>query len=89
MALGARPGQMLRMVLRESLLLVCLGTALGLGAAYASGRLVAAMLFGVSYTDPLTYASVALLLIGTALVASLLPAYRASRVEPLEALRTE
>jgi putative ABC transport system permease protein len=61
----------------------------GIAAAAALGRLVATMLFGLSPTDPLTYAAVAALLIGVALLASLLPARRASRVDPMTALRAE
>jgi ABC-type antimicrobial peptide transport system permease subunit len=89
MALGAPPARMLRMFLGESLLLVCCGVALGFAAAYGASRLVAAMLFGVSRTDPLTYGSVALILIATALLATGVPAYRASRIDPLTTLRSE
>jgi predicted permease len=89
MALGAWPGLVLRMVLRESLILVSVGAALGLAAAYAASRLVATMLYDVSPTDPVTYGGVTLVLLGTALLASFLPAWRASRIEPLTALRSE
>ncbi|MBS1788099.1 MAG: ABC transporter permease [Acidobacteria bacterium] len=89
MALGALPSQVLRMILRESLLLVGVGVALGLLAAYVSSRFIQSMLFGLSPTDPLTYGSVALLLILVALLASWLPARRAARVEPMTALRSE
>jgi predicted permease len=89
MALGAWPGRILHMVLRESLALVCLGVALGLVAAWGASRLVATMLFDVSPTDPVTYGAVTLLLIGAAVAASLLPAWRASRIAPLSALRSE
>jgi predicted permease len=89
MALGAVPARVLSMMLRESLLLVCAGIAAGIAAASASSRLVASMLYGLSPADPLTYASVALLLIAVALLASLLPALRASRVDPMTALRAE
>lgn len=89
MALGALPAHVLGMILRESLVLVCLGVVLGLAAAGVASRLVAAMMFGLSPTDPLTYAAVALLLIAVALLASLLPARRAARIDPMTALRTE
>jgi predicted permease len=88
-ALGAVPRQILRMIVRESLLLAALGIALGVAAAYWSSRLVSAMLFGVSPRDPVTYVAVALILVATAIFATLLPAYRASRVEALAALRTQ
>ena len=89
MALGALPGHVLGMILRESLTLVCLGVAAGITAAFGASRLIASMLFGLSPTDPLTYGSVALLLVTVALVASLLPARRASQVDPMIAFRAE
>jgi len=89
MALGALPGQVLWMVMRESLLLTGLGVAVGLLAAYGSSRFIQAMLFGLSPTDPLTYGIVALLLIVVAMLASLIPAHRAAGVEPMIALRNE
>ena len=89
MALGAPRLQVLRMILRESLTLVCLGVVAGAAGAYASGRLVATMLFGVSATDPLTYGSLAIALLVIAALASLLPALRASRIDPLVALKAE
>src|SRR6266511_1904016 len=89
MALGALPGQVLRMILRESFALVSLGVVLGLLAAYGGSRFIQSMLFGISPADPLTYGAVALLLIVVALLASLLPARRAARVEPMAALRSE
>jgi predicted permease len=89
MALGALPGQVLRMILRESLALVSIGVALGLLAAYGSGRFIESMLFGLSPADSLTYGSVALILIVVALLASLLPARRAAQVDPMAALRSE
>ncbi len=86
-ALGALPAQVLRMILRESLTLVCLGVAAGIAAAYGASRLVATMLFGLSPADPLTYGASALMLAAIALLASLLPARRASRVDPMIAFR--
>jgi predicted permease len=87
MALGAAPSRVLKMVLRESLTLVGLGVAVGTAAALLASRLVTAMLFGVTGADPLTYVSVGLALVFVALVASSLPARRASRIDPIEALR--
>jgi predicted permease len=89
MALGALPADVLRMILKESLALVCLGVVLGLTGAWFASKLVAAMLYGLKATDPFTYALAACVLIAVALVAALLPATRASRVEPMKALRTE
>ena len=89
MALGALPGHVLRMILRESLTLVVLGVLAGAAAAYASGRLLSSMLFGLSFTDPVTYGSVALILVALSMAAALLPARRASRIDPIVALRTE
>jgi predicted permease len=89
LALGALPTQVLRMVLRESLALVGLGVVLGLASAWAASRLVATMLFGLSPTDPLTYALVACVLIAVALLAAFLPARRAAETDPMTALRAE
>lgn len=89
MALGALPGQVLRMILRESLLLVAVGAVLGLGGAFAATRLIATMLFGLSPADPVTYGAVTALLVLVAALACLIPARRAARVDPMTALRTE
>jgi predicted permease len=87
MALGALPAHVLGMMLRESLGLVCVGIVAGIAAAGALSGLVKSMLFGLSPLDPITYAAVAAMLIGVALLASYLPARRASRLEPTQALR--
>jgi predicted permease len=89
MALGAPPGQVQWMILRESLALVSVGIVAGSACAYGATRLVAAMLFGLTPADPATYAAVALALTGVALLASVLPARRASRIDPIVALRSE
>lgn len=89
MALGALRGDVLRMVLRESLLLVLTGTLIGLAAASATTRLIKGMLFGLTPTDPLTIALATLLLLAVAALASWLPAHRAAQVDPLAALREE
>jgi predicted permease len=87
MALGAQPAAVLRMILAESLTLVCCGLLLGAAAAYAGGRVVRSMLFGLTPGDPLTYGAVALILGAIALIASAIPARRASRIDPITALR--
>jgi ABC-type antimicrobial peptide transport system permease subunit len=89
MALGARAGDVSRMVLREASLLVLLGLATGLLAAGALTRLMASLLFGVAPFDPLTFGAVALLLAPVALLATWLPARRAAGVDPIQALRWE
>ncbi|MEO5959326.1 MAG: FtsX-like permease family protein, partial [Opitutaceae bacterium] len=89
MALGALPGHVLRMILRESLVLIAFGVTLGLAGAWAASRLIASRLFGLSPTDPTTYGAVALLLVAVGVIAALLPARRAARIDPMIALRAE
>ncbi len=86
MALGAEQADVSRMVLRQALVLAGAGVALGLAAAAALTRLMASLLYGVSPLDPLTFALVALALTAVALLASWVPARRAARVDPVEAL---
>ncbi len=87
MALGAQPWHVLRLILREGLALTLIGVVLGVAGAFALTRLLANLLFGVTASDPLTYVIVSLLLIFVALLACILPARRATKVDPLIALR--
>jgi putative ABC transport system permease protein len=89
MALGAQVGQVRAMFLRQGLSLTAIGITLGIGVALAVARVVSSLLFGVSPTDPMTYAAVSGTLIAVALVATYLPARRASRVDPIVALRAD
>ena len=89
MALGARGGNIAWMILRETLYLVLAGLVLGVPAALLGARLIATQLFGMSTSDPLTLAAAAIVLTLVALLAGYLPARRASRVNPLNALRYE
>lgn len=89
MVLGADGAQLKALVLRQALILAAVGVALGLALSLALTRVMSSLLFGVSPTDPLTFAVVAAGLTAAALAASYLPAYRASRVDPMVVLRAE
>jgi putative ABC transport system permease protein len=89
LALGAGSREVLGLVLIQGLRLTLAGVAIGLVAAVGVTRVMKNMLFGLSTTDPLTFVSISLLLVAVALVASYLPALRATRVDPVVALRTE
>ena len=89
LALGASPADLLRLVLRHGMALVAAALVLGFGLSAVASRLLEGLLFGVDPADPPTLVAVAALLALAALGASLLPARRAMRVDPLEALRSE
>lgn len=89
MALGAQRRDVLRLVIRQGMKLALIGVSVGLAGALAMTGLLKSMLYGVSVTDPLTFALIALLFTGIALLACWIPARRASRVDPMEALRCE
>ena len=89
MALGAQSRAILKMILSEGLLLALLGVGVGLAGAFVLTRFLSSMLFGVTTTDPVTFASISALLILIALLSSYLPARRAARVDPMMALRHE
>jgi predicted permease len=87
MALGAESGQVLGLVMRQGMLLVGIGTVIGLAGAYAAARGLSALFFGVGALDPIVYGGVTMLLVGVAVVANLIPARRASKTEPMQSLR--
>lgn len=89
MALGAGRGEVLKLVMREGLAPVLIGVAIGLPAAIAGGRLITSLLFGLTPADPLTICVATLLLLAVAALAGYLPARKASRVDPMIALRCE
>jgi ABC-type antimicrobial peptide transport system permease subunit len=89
MALGARRASVVWLVLREALILILIGLAVGIPLLFAASRLLTSLLFGVSPTDPATLTATALLMLSIAALAAYLPARRASRVDPIAALRQE
>ena len=89
MALGARRADVLRLVVRQGMTMTLIGLALGLVGAFSISRVLRGLLHGVSPTDPLTFVAVSIVLLAVALLACLVPARRATRVDPIIALRTE
>jgi ABC-type antimicrobial peptide transport system permease subunit len=89
MALGAQKDDLLKMVIGNGIRLVLVGMAIGIAGALVLTRLLSSLLFGVARTDPATFVVVALLLLSTALLACYIPARRATRVDPMTALRFE
>ena len=88
-ALGAEVKDILRLIVTEGMKPALIGLLLGVGGAFALGRVIASFIYGISAYDPLTFAAVAALLAAVALLASIIPAYRAARIEPTRALREE
>jgi putative ABC transport system permease protein len=88
-ALGASRGDVLLLVVRQAMLLALIGSAIGIGGALSLSRLMASQLYGVRPSDPVTFITVAALLMIVSFAASYLPARRAMRVEPMAALRYE
>lgn len=89
MALGAQAGDILKLIMRQGIKLTVIGTIIGLAVALAGMRLLASFLYGVSTTDPMIFAAASIYLIGVALFACLLPALRATKVDPMVSLRHE
>jgi predicted permease len=89
LALGARPGQVLSMIVRRGLALATAGVVIGLAAAFALSRFLVSVLYGIRPLDPLTFASMAAVLLAAAAIASWLPARRAAALDPVETLRTD
>ncbi|MGH9791980.1 MAG: FtsX-like permease family protein, partial [Candidatus Acidiferrales bacterium] len=89
LALGAQRGHILKLVVGQGLLLVSIGVVLGLALSFALSRFMGNLLFGISAHDPVTFAAVALLLASIGLIACWIPAQRATRVDPMIALRYE
>ena len=89
MALGAQPSKVLRMLIGEMIRVVCIGIGLGVGAAFAAGRLIGGIIWGVKTTDPISFGFAICLILLVSVIAALLPARRAMRVDPMVILRFE
>lgn len=88
-ALGAHRGNVLKLIIRETIILSLAGIALGTIAAFALSRVISSLLFGISPTDPGTFITIPLFLLGVALLSSYIPARKATKIDPVIALRTE
>ncbi|HXY25303.1 MAG TPA: FtsX-like permease family protein, partial [Candidatus Acidoferrum sp.] len=88
-ALGASPGNILGMILRQASVLTVMGVVIGVAGAVIASKAIITLLFGISRLDPITYVDVTALLLGVSLVACSVPAWRAARVDPMVALRYE
>jgi putative ABC transport system permease protein len=88
-ALGARAADVARLVMGDGIRVVLIGVVLGVALALAAGRLVSSLLHGVTPHDPIVLVSVSILLVSTAALACIVPAWRATRADPVEALRAE
>ena len=89
MALGAQPGMVLRMIMREGSIMLLSGVAIGLLLAVATAKILSGILYQVGALDPIAFTVAPLLLAAAALIATWLPARRATRIDPIQALRTE
>jgi ABC-type antimicrobial peptide transport system permease subunit len=89
LAIGAQPGALVRLLMREGFVLVLIGTVAGLGLGVLSARLLATLLYGVGTVDPVTFLGAPVVLMAAGAVAAFLPARRASRVDPASVLRAE
>jgi ABC-type antimicrobial peptide transport system permease subunit len=89
MALGARRADVLQMTVKQGLKLVSAGMMLGLVAAFLLTRVLASLLYGISATDPITFVGISLVLLAVAILASYIPALRATKVDPIIALRAQ
>src|SRR5689334_24799350 len=87
MALGARRADVLKLVVRQGMLLTIVGVIVGLLGAFGLTRVMSSLMFGVTTKDPITFVAVSLLLVAVAFIACFVPAHRATKVDPLTALR--
>jgi ABC-type antimicrobial peptide transport system permease subunit len=89
MAMGARSGDVLKMIVRQGLRLTLIGMGIGLAGSFAATRVLSSLLYGIRPTDPATFAAVSLFMVGVAVLAAYIPARRATKIDPIVALRYE